>query len=153
MIQDQAMIANLNIRQWTARKHDKAVSAEVDVNHNAQDGGRYNKMLIDKSALDPITKHGGRIRDYHYTMTLPWGDNGDRLLPAKVYLDYTAAMRKFKDDGEVLTRAFISSYPQLVSDARTRLGTMYDPQDYPDSYDIRHKFGMNVSFLKLRMMK
>ena len=147
MLQDQAMLANLNIRSWTARKHDKAVSAEVDTAHNAQDGGRYNKMLIDKSALDPISKHSGRIRDYHYTMTLPWGDNGDRLLPARVYMDYTAAMRKFKDDGEILTRTFITQYPQLVADARNRLGTMYDAQDYPDVSDIRDRFGLSVSFL------
>lgn len=147
MLQDQAMIANLNIKSWTARKHDAAVSAEVDATHNAKDGGRYNKMLIDKSALDPLSKHAGRIRDYHYTMTLPWGDNGDRLLPAKAYMDYTAAMRKFKDDSHVLTTTFVAQYPQLVADARQRLGTMYDTRDYPDASDIKDRFGVNVTFL------
>lgn len=147
MLQNQAMIANLNIRSWTARKHDASVSREVDANHNAVDGGRYNKMLIDKSALDPLNKHAGRIRDYHYTMTLPWGDNGDRLLPAKVYLDYTATMRKFKDDSEQLTIAFMAKYPQLVADARQRLGTMYDPKDYPAQSDIASRFGVAISFL------
>ena len=147
MLQDQAMIANLNIKSWTARKHDAVVSAEVDASHNAKDGGRYNKMLIDKSALDPLSKHAGRIRDYHYTMTLPWGDNGDRLLPAKAYMDYTAAMRKFKDDSHALTTTFVSQYPQLVADARQRLGTMYDTRDYPDASDIKDRFGVNVTFL------
>ena len=147
MLQNQAMIANLTIRAWGARKHDKSVSAEVDAAHNAKDGGRYNKMLIEKSALDPLSKHAGRIRDYHYTMTLPWGDNGDRLLPAKAYMDYTAAMRKYKDDGAQLTRTFVDRYPQLVADARQRLGTMYDANDYPPTSDIQDRFGVNVSFL------
>ncbi|WP_025915488.1 hypothetical protein [Herminiimonas sp. CN] len=147
MLQNRAMIANLNIRQWTARKHDRAVSLEVDATHSAQDGGRYNKLLIDKSALDPLAKHAGRIRDYHYTMTLPWGDNGDRLLPAKAYMDYTAAMRQFKSDNEALTKIFVVDYPQLVSAARQRLGTMYDAQDYPPADDIQSRFGLNVSFL------
>lgn len=147
MLQNQAMIANLTIRAWGARKYDRAVSAEVDIAHSAQDGGRYNKMLIDKSALDPLSKHAGRIRDYHYTATLPWGDNGDRLLPAKAYMEYTAAMRKFKDASDVLTHTFVASYPQLVADARQRLGTMYDAQDYPPTDDISGRFGVSVSFL------
>lgn len=147
MLQTQAMIANLNIRQWTARKFDKSVSAEVDATHGAQEGGRYNKLLIDKTALDPLTKHAGRIRDYHYMMTLPWGDNGDRLLPAKVYMDYTAAMRQFKGDNEALARVFVSDYPQLISAARQRLGTMYDAHDYPPTDDISDRFGVSISFL------
>ncbi len=147
MLQDQAMLANLNIRSWGARKHDRAVSAEIDTTHNARDGGRYNKLLIDKAALDPLTKQAGRIRDYHYTMTLPWGDNGDRLLPAKQYMEYTAAMRVYKDDMIRLTRNFISVYPTLVQDARTRLGSLYDAQDYPHVSDIQDRFGLNVSFL------
>lgn len=147
MLQTQAMIANLNISQWTARKHDKAISKEVDVAHQAQDGGRYNKMLIDKAALEPLAKNAGRVRDYHYTMTLPWGDNGDRLLPAKAYMEYTAAMRKFRDANEMLVNAFVASYPSLVADARTRLGTMYDPRDYPPVSDIAARFSVVVGFM------
>jgi hypothetical protein len=147
MIQEQAMLANLNIKSWTARKHDKAVSIEVDVAHSAVDGGRYNKMLINKAALDPIAKLTGRIRDYHYTMTLPWGDNGDRLLPAKMYLEYAAALRSFRTSNDTLVAEFVSKYPGLVTDARTRLGTMYDANDYPAVSDIKDRFGINVSFM------
>lgn len=147
MLQNSAMLANLTVRAWGARKHDKAVSAEVDVAHAAQDGGRYNKMLISKTALDPLAQQAGRVRKYHYSMTLPWGDNGDRLLPAKAYMDYTASMRKFKDECEKLTKTFVGEYPQLVSDARNRLGTMYDAQDYPDVSDIRDRFGIAVGFM------
>lgn len=147
MLQNSAMLANLTIKNWSARKLDRSVSAEVDIAHSAQDGGRYNKLLINKSALDPLTKHAGKVREYHYSTTLPWGDNGDRLLPAKVYLDYTSAMRKFKDESDVLTARFVADYPTLVADARTRLGTMYDAQDYPDVSDISARFGLVVGFM------
>ncbi len=147
MLHDKAMIANLNIRSWTARKHDRAISDEVDSNHGAKDGGRYNKLLIDKAALDPLAKHAGQTRDYHYKMTLPWGDNGDRLLPAQSYLEYTKAMRSYKNDGETLTRTFVAAYPNLVADARGRLGTLYDASDYPPVSDIAGRFGVNVGFL------
>ena len=147
MLQNSAMLANLNIRTWSARKLDRSVSAEVDVAHSAQDGGRYNKLLINKTALDPLTKHAGKVREYHYATTLPWGDNGDRLLPAKQYMDYTAAMRSFKDESDKLTAKFVADYPTLVSDARTRLGTLYDAHDYPDVSDISGRFGLVVGFM------
>jgi hypothetical protein len=147
MIQERAMLANLNISQWTARKHDKSVSAEVDATHNAVDGGRYNKLLIDKKALDPLAKHASQVRNYHYGMTLPWGDNGDRILPATCYMEYMAKMRALRNEGETLVDKFCVSYPALVADARQRLGTMYDANDYPHIDHIKERFGIAVNFM------
>lgn len=147
MLQDQAMIANLQIRCWTARKLDKTVSFEVDAAHQANGAGNYNKLLVDKAALDPLSRHGGKIRDYHYKSTLPWGDNGDRLLPAKAYLDYTRAMRDLKQEAERLKSDFLGKYPALVAGAQAHLGTLYDPRDYPSAQDIANRFGVTVEFL------
>lgn len=147
MIQAQAMLANLNIKSWTGRKHDKSISEEVDATHNAKDGGRYNKMLVDKAALEPLAKLTGQVRAYHYAMTLPWGDNGDRLLPAKSYMEYAAAMRVYRQDNERLVRTFVAQYPTIVADARTRLGSMYNAADYPDAAYIAERFAINVSFM------
>jgi hypothetical protein len=147
MLNTQAMIANLQLRSWTARKFDKGISAEVDQIHQAHDAGRYSKLLVEKSALDPITRHCGKIREFHYKVTLPWGDNGDRLLPAKQYMDYTRAMRDFKAEADRLTRQFVSDYPRLVAAARTHLGTMYSPSDYPKASEIGERFGVIVEFL------
>ena len=140
------MLANLNISQWTARKHDKSVSAEVDQNHNATDGGRYNKLLISKIALDPLSKHASSVRNYHYTMTLPWGDNGDRLLPSASYFEYTTKMRTLRSENEQLVLKFCSDYMNLVNEARQRLGTMYDANDYPHTDHIKERFGIEIKF-------
>jgi len=146
MLHERAMIANVEICTWTARKHDKAVSQEVDKSHNAQDGGRYNKMLINKTALDPITKHAGRIRAYHYSETLPWNDNGDRLLPAESYMDYMKEMRKFRHEMEQLVDTFAANYNAEVTAARGRLGTMFDANDYPHVDHIKERFSIKTSF-------
>lgn len=138
------MLASLNICQWSARKHDKAITNEVDKSHGAKDGGRYNKLLIDKAALEPMEKIANAARSYHYKVTLPWGDNGDRLLVAALFMDYTKEMRDFKTQFQVSVNRFITDYPQLKVDARKRLGTMYDPNDYPPN--IADKFVMGWAF-------
>lgn len=140
-LQDSAMLVSINISQWTARRHDKSVSAEVDTAHGAKDGGRYNKLLIRKDALDPIEKVAGAARAYLYKVTFPWGDNGDRLLPAALFLDFAQTMQQFRNEFESRTREFVAEYPTLKEEARTRLGTLYDAADYPS--DVRSKFVFN----------
>lgn len=146
MLQERAMLANLRIRAWTARKLDKKVNREVEQTHNAKDAGNFNKLLVDKAALQPLQSHGGRVRDYHYQMTLPWGDNGDRLLPAEAFFDYTQQMRGLRDEGDKLADAFAKQYPTMVADAKAKLGTLYDPADYPPVSDIRSRFGIELDF-------
>lgn len=147
MLQERAMLANLTIRCWTARKLDRKVSEEVTLQHGAKDAGNFNKLLIDKVSLAPYVQHTGRVREYHYKMTLPWGDNGDRLLPSKAYFDYTTAMRTFRQNADKLADEFEREYPKQVANARARLGSMYNASDYPPVSDIRNRFSINISFL------
>ncbi len=142
MFEKRAMLVELTIRQWTARKHDRKVTREVDQNHSARNGGRYDKQLIAKDALDPIAKKANAIRMFHYAYTLPWGNNGQRLLPAKFFLDYRNELVKHRDEFNRLVDTFMASYPQLVNDARTRLGSLYDPAEYPPASEVRRSFGV-----------
>lgn len=137
-LQDSAMLVTLTISQWTARKHDKSISLEVDKTHGAKDGGRYNKLLIRKEALEPIAKIEGAARAYLYKMTHAWGDNGERLLPAALFLDFSQTMQQFRHEFDARVRDLEAEYPSLIEEARTRLGTLYDPKDYPAS--IKDKF-------------
>ena len=146
MIQSRAMLATLSISLWTARKQDKKVSSEVEAAHGAHDAGRYNKDLVNKALLEPIKQLAGRIREYHYFNTLAWADSGARLLPSKLFVDYAANIRKFKDQFAQLVKEMQASYPAEVQAARNRLGSMYEPDDYPDVYDLREKFGVTIEF-------
>jgi len=141
-----AMLATLTISQWTARKYDKSVSKQVEAQHQAKDAGRYNKMLVGKESLESIQKIANATRTYHYKLTLPWGDNGDRLLPATLFQDYADSMRKYKAEFDARVREFVRDYPQLKEEARTRLGTMYDPFDYPLATDIAGRFELKTEF-------
>ena len=50
MIQNSAMLVDLNISLWTARKMDKKVSQEIDNAKNTRSrGGNYHKNLDRKS--------------------------------------------------------------------------------------------------------
>lgn len=144
-LKDKAMLINLSISAWTNSQQDKKVSAEIEAQHGAHDAGRYNKTLVDKAHLDPLTKFAAAVRAYHYKMTLPWMDNGTRLLPAAVAMEYFAQIRAFKQQYEALVNQFVHLYStQLVADARRRLGTLYNPDDYPPAAEMALKFGITT---------
>ncbi len=146
-IQNKAMLVNLSVSSWTASKKDRTASSDIKKSKGATEkAGWFNKRLIDPTALEPIGAIEGRARKVHYAMTLPWGDNGDRVLPAAAYLEYTDKIRALRQEFEDAVDKFVSDYPQRVQDARQMLGAMYDPADYPESTQIKYRFGVNIVF-------
>ena len=83
VLSTRAMLSGLTIRQWTARKLDKRVTAEVAATHGTDSHvGRYNKSLVAKESLAAIVAAANAARALHYARTLPWLDDGARILPA-----------------------------------------------------------------------
>ncbi len=82
------MLAAIHISIWTAVKHDRRVSRDVASQHGAHQGaGRYNKqLLMGADKLEELRTLAGQIRQYFYKITLPWSDEGYRLLPRAAFL-------------------------------------------------------------------
>jgi hypothetical protein len=87
MITERAMLAAVHISIWTAVKHDRKVSRQVADEHGAPETAwRYNKKLLSGAArLADLRSFAGQIRQSFYKITLPWSDEGYRLLPAHAH--------------------------------------------------------------------
>jgi len=145
-LHESAMLVELTISQWTATRHDKAVSAEVEQQHNATNAGRYNKWLVDRSLLEPVNKAATAIRQFHYAKTLPWSDKGARLLPSRLFMEYRDGLAKLRNAFEDAANDFRMHYPQAVQQAQSRLGTMFCQDDYPDAWEIRNAFDIKTDY-------
>ena len=142
---EKAMLVKLSVTKWSARKHDKAVSKKVAAEYGtAEDRGRYNKILIAQDHLKAISQAENAARTFHYQQTLPWKDDGARILPSANYLEYTAEIRRLKAEFEKEVAAFIDAYPALVSQARYELNGLFNQADYPDPAKINSKFSFEM---------
>ena len=148
-IQEKAMVVTLAISQWTARRYDREISDEIEQRHNAQEAGRYNKLLIAKDEINKITQIASDARLYNYKVTLPWTDKGDRLLPAELFFDYINKMEKFRSQFEKAVNNFIYQYYTLKTEAEHRLNTMYKEKDYPDKESLKEKYSFNINILPI----
>ena len=151
MITEKAMLASLHISCWSAMKHDKQVSKEVDEKYGGKDAGRFNKVLANKDALKSIKAITGNARIFHQEQTLPWGERGERLLPSANYSHYSRQMRTYQQQFEDAVHEFVRDYHSVIWDARQSLGGLFRKEDYPDASDIRDKFAFRTSITPVPM--
>lgn len=143
-LKEKTMIVQLMTSHWTARKYDAKVTQEIDENHSAHKSGRFNKTLIISNLLDDVMTCVNKARSFHYKITMPWDDAGQRLLPVASYFDYTKAMEEFQTEHENKVMLFLREYPTLRENAKNRLNTLFNESDYPDVQTLKKKF--NISY-------
>jgi hypothetical protein len=149
-IASRAMLVSLKIGQWTARKLDKSATQEVTVNHAAaSDAGRFNKQIIDKNSLLPMVQIAGAARTFFYQHTLPWSDNGDRVLSSDNYFTVMNRLRELKSDFKAAVDVFCRDYDMHRDRAKLHLNSLFNEADYPQSWEIREKFYMYFSVMPL----
>ena len=151
MITERAMLAAVHISIWTAVKHDRKISREIAKQHGAYDGaGRYNKQLLHEAErLEALRSLAGQIRQYFYKITLPWSDEGYRLLPAHFYFELTTKMRDFELAFAQQVEEFLAVYPSYIDRVRPELNGLFREEDYPSTDKLRNKFGVKLEVLPI----
>lgn len=146
----KALLANLTLRRWGVRKFDKDAASEVLDNHQAERArGSFSKRLIDHKAMEVLQTVRYKARSYHYKVTLPWFDEGTRILPTTLYFDYVKTMNDLKTEWNAAVKEFLTGYPGFCAQAERELGSLYNPGDYPDARVVAAKFGFEINFCEM----
>jgi hypothetical protein len=145
-----ALLVELSVSQWTARKLDKSTTEELVKDKNAQDKGaaRVNKhLLAGRSELEVINQYVTETRGFVYDNTLPWSDSGIRLLPSARFMEFNTKLQEREDKFYGLVQEFVTVYPSLITAQAMALGDMFNRTDYPSADDIAHRFSFNVNYM------
>ena len=145
-----AMLVEVNVRQWTARKLDKTTTEEVLIGKSAGSKGaaRVNKnLLAGRPELETINQCVGAIRTYLYDVTLPWSDSGLRLLTTAKFMEFNQRMQDYEDQFNALVDDFVTTYPTLITAQAMALGDMFNRNEYPTPDDIKHRFDFRVNYM------
>lgn len=146
-VRNALLTVHFSISAWEARKQDKKATREVAEAHNtATSVGRYHKDLLPEAREhENILKIRNAWRVAHYENTLPWGDEGGRVMRSASFLDYAAMYRDYKAQWDAALEEFYAAYPTLVAQAELRLNTLFDPKDYPDLAEVRRRFAVRLN--------
>lgn len=140
-ISERAMLVKLSITGYSPSKKDKKATAEVEHAHQTRAGmAKVSKYTIHPDALKPIGAVEASTRQAHYERTLPWCDDGARILSAKAYMAYADLMRNSERQWTAAVDEFCQNWDDHVQNARQALNGLFDPKDYPTKDEVRRRF-------------
>ncbi len=149
-LNERAMLADLSIGSWEGRRKDKKVADEtIRAARAASDAGAWWTRTLPPRMFKKIQAAIDRGRQIQNEYTLPWNDSGTRILPAKMFMEYTKAMREARAKFEEAVDEFLREYPTAVADAKNRLGKLYHPDHFPSVAAVRAKFYWQTNFMPL----
>ena len=151
-LSSSAILIDFSVSQWTGRKLDKRASEEVEVSNSASlRVANVHKRIMGKCPeLDAIHKFVGNLRNSHYSMTLPWSDQGLRIVTTMGLEKYTKAMTERQQQFEKLVGKFIQVYATRIDEAKTTLGNLFVSDDYPSLEMMQSKFGWRLNFIPIQ---
>ena len=104
------------------------------------------KKLLDNRhpAFRAVTAVRGRLQNFVKGVSLPYPEPGLRLIRQDRIDEFNTRLQEFREELEEAVRRLDAHYGELREAARRRLGTLFDPSDYPASllglFDIAWEF-------------
>lgn len=131
----------------TQRKlSDAQTKQAADTFHAATDLVTASKRLIDtkNTTYRVLTTLKSQASAYWRSMTLPYPQEGVRLIKQADIGAFEARMREYKEQLVVAAANLQLEYEALKVAAREKLGDLYNPNDYPPSlegvFDLRWEY-------------
>lgn len=144
-LEERALLVKLTLGQWSAKKTDREATRETIANKHAQQGtGFFMKRLLGRNAMKQISKVLNDARHTHNIMTLPWTDDGCRIITTEAYDAYAKAMKESRMSLRDAVSDFLKDYDKLKQEAKVELGDLFNPEDYPSKEEVNSKFYMDV---------
>jgi hypothetical protein len=143
----RALLTVLTIREWQGRRRDRRITAAIAREHGAErHAGCYTKALLPKQYLRKIGQVRTEARRLHHELTLPWCNDGARILPVDLHLTFTERFGDLRRRFEAAVDDFLAAYDDAKRAAQASLGSLYSEDDYPTAARLRRSFGLELAF-------
>lgn len=156
-----ATMATLHTKRWHAKVKDRKSGHDIAVANDADETAFETRKRLLAGAdteLKAIHKAIDTARAKYYAMTLPWTTtglddvgrrSGARIMPNTQFFEFITEMGNCKAEMVAALDKFVPLYPQLVQEARKKLGRRFDPTEYPPAEAIRSYFDLTFDFMPI----
>ena len=143
-----AMLLDLNISVYTGRKQDKATANEVSTAKGARASATsvHKNLFAEDADLAAINSYAGQVRNWLYSVTLPWSDTGTRLVPTKAFFDISHELAQHEQKFNMLIDTFVNNFSTKVAAQAFKLGKLFDSKEYPQASEMHSKFALRYHF-------
>jgi hypothetical protein len=119
---------------WKALTADQQADA-AETFDATTDSVRGRKKLVDRSikVLKDVSSVISRTREYWRSRTVPYVESGVRLIKRDTVEKFEQDMTKLLDELTDAVADANNAWPDIINDARARLGHLFNEADYPPS--------------------
>lgn len=141
-------LLELSISVWSGRKQDKQATADAATANNADKAllNTTKQLLGECPELEAVRKFAANTRNFVYSSTTAWGDLGQRAFPQFRFPNLYKELDGMKQEFDRLVHEFLSVYEFRRSNAQAKLGSLYNPDEYPSAETLLGKFRFTVAF-------
>ena len=146
---ERALLVRLTRKVWSPYARDDTVVDKA----NARGIGNFNKHLFkDKnSRVAKTNQKFSEIYEYHRDHTVPWVDNGPRMIRTDAMQEYKQEMRKRIAAANEAVDDLVANWDDEVQRDLDRIRginpELAKPADYPSRLVIKHAYDAQITFM------
>lgn len=147
-LQESAMLVRLTRKKPNPNCHDQNQTNDLSARLNVKmkNGVRVMKTLFSKDYVKGWTGILNEAGKYYYNVTLPWLDNGYRLLPSKVFDKFSEEFRVFTTRLNSAVQTAADKFEDEINRAEIELGKAFNRSDYPSIEEFKNTFELKVEY-------
>lgn len=137
---------SLSVSRVGNRKKVDASRIHTDADRNLIG---VSKKLLDCKEMEAIAQRDREFRKYLVTNALPsMFKSGLWLIPLNKVDEVDAKLKHYIKERRELVNEFMAVYEEKKLEAATKLGSLYDPKDYPSEHKVRWTFKVEYLYLE-----
>lgn len=144
-IKNHALLVSLSVSKPQMTKKDDKATRDAESANNAHGAGQFRKDLYPKSLVQPILTVESSARAYIESVTYMW-TRGEYLLPTAKFMEFTERIGKYQVEFDQCVTAFLNNWSNVMQQAQTSQGALFDANAYPDLSDLKNDFRFRVNY-------
>jgi hypothetical protein len=142
-LKENALIVSLSVQKPQMTKVDAKGTDAAERANNARHAGEYRKNLYPTHLTSPIRTVESAARSYMESETYPWM-RSKFILPNPRFMEFMDTMGTYELRYDQATTAFLQNWVNVLDEARSTQGDMFNDSDYPDVTELRRRFKFEV---------
>jgi hypothetical protein len=147
---NKAILVRLSRSMYQPYIHDNKVTQNVETSSGVHGAGRFNKRLFKHcTQLAECNSLFNAVYVYYMDHTVPWLDDGVRMLPNDLYFEFAKEMRDRISKALLAADRLEQNWDKLVQEDMHRLGPLANAADYPTASTLRSKYDVDLKFFPI----
>lgn len=144
-IANRVLLVSLTVTKPQLTKTDKRGTRAAEDALMAAGAGNFVKRLYPKHLIDPIVQVESEARAYVTSCTRMWL-KGVYMLPSSRYMTFAKQMGDYQLKFNQSVTAFMNNITNVMTEAQTAQGAMFDASEYPDLSHLRDQFSFTPRY-------